>query len=102
MKLGDDVERQDEVSAEREQKQLAPARNTPIPYEPRDEHDAVGDEPRGGVRVVSAPGGDEEEHERRVGDERHADGDQRPFPPLHALRCYFVRGGWYSNAPRSS
>jgi hypothetical protein len=81
--VGHEVKRERQVADEQEQKQLAATWNSGLSDEPRNEHDAVGDERRERPCVLPPADDHEPADERRVQGKRQPEREQDPRPPLH-------------------
>ncbi len=82
--VGDEVEGQRQVSGQRDQESLLPARHAWVAEQPAAENDTVGDKAGECPRALSSAGDDEGEHEGGVREEEEsADCDERPGGEAH-------------------
>jgi hypothetical protein len=79
----DEVEREREISEQRQEEQLPPSRHAPIGYEPAEQHQAVRDEACEGTRLLAATDEKQEPDEHDPSDDGRRDGRERPQPPAH-------------------
>src|SRR4051812_46167171 len=108
--VGDQVDRQGEITQDTEEKRATRARDSPISGQPRDEDEAVQDEARESACVLSPAGGDQggdaddvntgDEEEEAPGPERHFFGRQghhgvnlERFPGSKPGKCSRSRHG---------
>ena len=79
----DEVEGKREVTRERNEQRLLPARHARVAEQSAAEYDAVGDEAGERAGALVSAGDHEREDERRIQEEEDADSEERPRQEVH-------------------